>query len=458
MPGGRRVDTPSAMPATPPPLRLATEPSRPLLDDEVRRVATRVVGHRAWFAPLIALLAAVVALADPEPWRVIAMSALATAVVVGAVLTARRARLHDLSPIEIRVNLAVMWVFQLGMIAASGGLDSPLVPILVPLGFVTGMLESDPRRVAAVVAVPVTLVIALAAAQTSGRVAGLTLAPLTAEGAPLRAGTTLWLETCVLVVVMSAGAAIGALVRRAVERVVHHALSARADQLQAWETHSRDLQRLGAEIAHELKNPLASIKGLSTLLARDPAGTRAHERLEVLRAEVDRMQAILEEFLTFSRPLAPLSLGPVDLGALAREVTALHEGVATSRRVQLLASGEAPEVRADARKLQQVLVNLVQNALDASPADGRVEVVVSTEHTDAVVEVRDQGQGLPAALGERVFEAGVTSKPDGSGLGLPVALAIARQHGGRLALLDGPRGGVRARLAVPLAGPPASSP
>ena len=86
------------------------------------------------------------------------------------------------------------------------------------------------------------------------------------------------------------------------------------------------------------------------------------------------------------------------------------------------------------RKLQQVLVNLVQNALDASPADGRVEVVVSTEHTDAVVEVRDQGQGLP------------------------VALAIARQHGGRLALLDGPRGGVRARLAVPLAGPPASSP
>jgi signal transduction histidine kinase len=193
------------------------------------------------------------------------------------------------------------------------------------------------------------------------------------------------------------------------------------------------------------------VKGLAALLGQQLPEGKGAERLAVLRGEVDRMQVVLEEFLNFSRPLAPLTVEPVRLRALCAEVVALHEGVARARGVPLELEGDEAEVRCDARKVRQVLINLVQNALDASPRGSSVALRCEAGPAGATLRVEDRGPGLEPAILRRLFEPGATTKPQGNGLGLTVARSLARQHGGELVL--GPRegGGCAAVVTLPLA-------
>jgi signal transduction histidine kinase len=126
--------------------------------------------------------------------------------------------------------------------------------------------------------------------------------------------------------------------------------------------------------------------------------------------------------------------------------------MAQERGVGIAVSGEAT-ARCDPRKVKQVLVNLVQNALDASPPGEAVEIEVGDDAAGARLSVRDRGPGLDRAVAERVFEPGVTTKPGGSGIGLTVARALARQHGGELRLSARGGGGLEAVLSLPRQGP-----
>ena len=304
------------------------------------------------------------------------------------------------------------------VLAATGGLASPLLPVLFA-GAHNAALFGGSRAARTVFALHIGGLWALLAIHLSGVVQMVPKA-LIDTGFP--GPTFLIMLAFVLSAALSAAHLMGLRTREAVDEQLEQALLARAAALGNYRERADELTTLSAEIAHELKNPLATVKGLAALLSREAKGKDA-ERVAVLRREVDRMQGILDEFLNFSRPLAPLTVRRVDLGKLGREVMDLHEGIASERMISLsLQVGTHVGVVCDARKVKQILVNLLQNALDAARPDTQIDLVVRRTGTgrqlgeSVEVHVLDRGTGVPAALAERIFEAGMTTKPTGNGL------------------------------------------
>src|SRR5439155_3803306 len=121
----------------------------------------------------------------------------------------------------------------------------------------------------------------------------------------------------------------------------------REERVAEAEAQLRRLQSVGAKVAHELKNPLASIKGLCQLVARTPEGERTQERLAVVASEIARMETILNEYLSFSRPLEDIAPEPIDLATIARDVVDVLEGRAQSAGIALSFEGSAPQVNGD---------------------------------------------------------------------------------------------------------------
>ncbi|HSD90463.1 MAG TPA: histidine kinase dimerization/phospho-acceptor domain-containing protein, partial [Kofleriaceae bacterium] len=132
------------------------------------------------------------------------------------------------------------------------------------------------------------------------------------------------------------------------------------------------LQSVGAKVAHELKNPLASIKGLCQLVARTPESERTQERLAVVASEISRMETILSEYLSFSRPLEDLSPQTLDLKVVTQDVLDVLAGRAEQAGVSLLLAGPVTPAEGDPRRLKEALINLVSNAIEATPTGGRV--------------------------------------------------------------------------------------
>ncbi|HYV65903.1 MAG TPA: ATP-binding protein, partial [Myxococcales bacterium] len=155
------------------------------------------------------------------------------------------------------------------------------------------------------------------------------------------------------------------------------------------------------------------------------------------------------EFLNFSRPLSPLTLDTVDGMRIGEEAVDLFQGLMHERHLSIELAGGRVDLRCDPRKIKQLLINLVQNAVEASVPGGEVRIEVVPGAKDAAIRVLDRGRGLEANLAQRVFEAGVTTKPRGSGLGLTIAKSIAEQHGGTLSLRERPGGGCVAELLLP---------
>src|SRR6266851_702428 len=212
---------------------------------------------------------------------------------------------------------------------------------------------------------------------------------------------------------------------------------------------AREMEQIGLKLSHELKNPLAAIKGLVQLSARAACDPDSAEQLRVVAAEVDRMESILKEYLSFSRPFEALQPKPVALGALADEVLSLMDARAASAGVALRRRGDAV-IQADPRRLKDALFNLVGNAVEATPKGGKVEVEIDEVERSARIAVRDSGRGMAPEVLERLGTPFFTTRGEGTGLGVVVARATFAQHGGSLVYSSEPGRGTTALGTLPL--------
>jgi PAS domain S-box-containing protein len=198
----------------------------------------------------------------------------------------------------------------------------------------------------------------------------------------------------------------------------------RADQLAF-------LGGMAAKVAHEIRTPLSTIRGLLELLQIDPPSSRARDEYmtRILQA-VDRQDKLVENLLTLSNP-EPELWQPVAVPALIDEVVKM---LPPDARLHVEPASDAvPHVSGDALRLTEVFANLIQNALQATPSGGRVEVRVEPNGADGVrVAVHNTGSGIPAELHERIFQPFFTTKTKGTGLGLAIARQIVEAHRGRI--------------------------
>ena len=210
--------------------------------------------------------------------------------------------------------------------------------------------------------------------------------------------------------------------------------------------------QLSAGLAHELRNPLASISGAAGILKRGHASSEDHRAcLEIIEKETQRLNKLLSGFLDFARPRAP-RFQKVDLTLVLDSVTALaaHATGAESIELRREIEGPLPEVDCDPEQMKQVILNLLINAIQATPGRGVVRVGVSAGRDRVSLFVRDEGCGIPADQRDHIFTPFFTTKDNGTGLGLAVAAKIVEQHGGLLTASSNPGKGMTFQLELPL--------
>lgn len=215
---------------------------------------------------------------------------------------------------------------------------------------------------------------------------------------------------------------------------------------------------LAGGLAHEINNPLNNIRSLATLVERDlpaEAPERVHRDLGTLRQECEQCSRIIQGLLNFGRQMEP-EFRPVDVGELVDGTLELLERKARSGGIWLYRSGSVTEpvrVLADPNQLQQVLVNTILNALQASE-EGQ-EVTVALEERDGRLRIRvtDHGSGIPPEDHQRIFDPFFSTKPEGkgSGLGLSVSYGIVQRHGGDIQIHSSPDRGTVVVIELPVA-------
>jgi two-component system, NtrC family, sensor histidine kinase HydH len=225
--------------------------------------------------------------------------------------------------------------------------------------------------------------------------------------------------------------------------------------------HLAAVGQMAAGIAHELRNPLMPMKILVQAAAeREPAPGLDGRDLAVLEHEIGRLERSIQTFLDFARP-PRLEKRTFDVGAVLRKVVDLLSARAAQQavRVECDLPGWPVTIRADLGQVQQVMLNLLLNALDATPHGGTIRLELHEEtgrekekndQSWMVLRISDTGCGLPAGLGARIFEPFVSTKETGLGLGLSICKRIVEAHEGEIQAADRPGGGAVFTVRLPL--------
>jgi C4-dicarboxylate-specific signal transduction histidine kinase len=214
--------------------------------------------------------------------------------------------------------------------------------------------------------------------------------------------------------------------------------------------------RLSAGLAHEIGNPLAAILGLVELLKGGGlSAAEAHDFLERVQRETERIHRILRELLDFARqrPSVSHQTESADLARVVRETERLLRPQSDARqvRIDVQAAPDLPRVAGSEHELSQVVLNLLLNATDAIAGAGTIAVALSATETHVVLTVTDSGPGIASDVLPRLFEPFVTTKPEGkgTGLGLAVCQGVVARLGGSIEGKNAPDGGAVFRVQLP---------
>lgn len=210
-----------------------------------------------------------------------------------------------------------------------------------------------------------------------------------------------------------------------------------------------------SSIAHDLKSPLMAIGGFANQVRRNLGDDDASaQKLDIVIAQAARMENMVKDMLAFARPLE-LNKQEADLNALLDQVVEVAKAAAEEKAccITVELEGNAPKLKLDKDRMQQALLNLLSNGIEAMPADGTLRITTRNGLSKVEIEVSDQGPGIAPENQSDLFTPFVTTKKGGTGLGLSTAKKIVEAHGGSLTLKESSPKGTTFLIQLPLTGP-----
>jgi signal transduction histidine kinase len=219
--------------------------------------------------------------------------------------------------------------------------------------------------------------------------------------------------------------------------------------------HLATIGELAAGLAHEIRNPLAGIAGVVEVMGKElPAESSSRAVLPEVQDEIHHIQAILNDLLAYARPRPP-AFHPADLNATVEQAVLLARQQVRTRPIVISFEAQRilPEVVHDPMQIQQVVLNLLINGIQAIPKEGKVEVTLRREGKLAIVSIKDTGKGIPKDSLPKIFKPFFTTRTEGTGLGLPLAKGIVESHGGRIEVKSEPGQGAQFDVLLPILRP-----
>jgi signal transduction histidine kinase len=219
---------------------------------------------------------------------------------------------------------------------------------------------------------------------------------------------------------------------------------------------------MAAQVAHDIRNPLSSIKMQTQIVrGRLPKGADEEAALGAVLHDIAQVESVIQDLLELARP-GVMRIEPTDINAVVRDVLQQLGPQLTHRKIVVglrLAEG-LPRIPLDVVRFKRALVNILVNASDALPTGGDVEVMTRTgaDNETIEIEVADDGPGIDPAVLDKVFDPFVSTKRDGIGLGLVNVQSVVQSHGGSITLTPRQPHGTRAVIRLPVTGAPGSPP
>jgi len=212
--------------------------------------------------------------------------------------------------------------------------------------------------------------------------------------------------------------------------------------------------RLTASIAHEINNPLQSVRNCMHLAGRMELTSEQRQNYnQMAKLELDRLMQTVQQMLDYFRP-GSVERKPINLNEIVQRVLSLVDNQLVENNIQYQVhyAPDLPQVKAVSDQIQQVLLNLILNAMEAMPTGGNLLITTRALDDEVEILVEDSGPGIALQDRERIFEPFISTKDGGTGLGLAVSYGIITAHGGSLGIVEGAGPGACFRICLPMGG------